>query len=108
MPPTFIFDPLWGEPLVSMLHVVAKRGRIVQLGQASDANAQIPSSLIRGKDLDVLGFTNLNLSFDDLKADYLSLVEHVAGGFRSTSSVCLCPKGVQPGSVFGTGQDTSS
>jgi hypothetical protein len=40
----------------------------------------IPSGLIRGKDLDLLGFTNVNLPFDALAADYLGLLEHVAAG----------------------------
>jgi NADPH2:quinone reductase len=78
--PTYIFDPLWGEPLVSALRIAAKHARIVQLGQSCDHEALIPSSLIRGKDLDLLGFTNINLSFDALATDYLNLLEQVAAG----------------------------
>src|SRR5207249_4813198 len=59
-PPTYVFDPLWGEPFVAALAIAARHARVVQLGQAADAEARVPSGLIRGKDLDLLGYTNMN------------------------------------------------
>jgi NADPH2:quinone reductase len=80
VPPTYVFDPLWGEPLVAALQIAAKHARIVQLGQAAAAEASIPSGLVRGKDLDIFGYTNINLPFDALASDYLSLLDHIVAG----------------------------
>ena len=78
--PTLVFDPVWGEPLVAALEAAAPRARIIQLGQAAGANALVPSALIRGKDLDVLGYTNFNVPFEVLAEGYRQLGEHVRQG----------------------------
>jgi NADPH2:quinone reductase len=77
---TLIFDVLWGAPLVSALGIAARGARVLQLGQSAAADAMIASGLIRGKDLDVLGYTNLTVPFDVLARSYLDLIDHIAFG----------------------------
>ena len=78
--PTFVFDALWGEPLVAALGAAAAGARVVQLGQSAGATAAIPSALVRGKSLDIRGYTNFGVPFDVLAEGYSRLVEHVRAG----------------------------
>ncbi len=78
--PTLIVDPLWGEPLVAALQAAGQRARIVQLGQSAGAAAAIPSAAVRGKELELLGYTNLRVPFDVLADAYRTLVGHAIAG----------------------------
>jgi len=78
--PTVVIDPLWGEPLVAALEAAARGARIVQLGQSAGATAEIPSALIRGKQLEIFGYSNLDVPDDVRRNAYLELVGHAAGG----------------------------
>ena len=78
--PNLIVDPLWGEPVVAALQAAAPGARIVQIGQSAGADAAIPSGSVRGKMLDILGYTNLRLRFDVLAPGYQTLVSHAAAG----------------------------
>lgn len=78
--PTLVIDPLWGEPVVAAMKAAAPGARIVQIGQAAGAEAAIPSGLVRGKALDLLGYTNLRVPHDVLAEGYRTLVEHAAAG----------------------------
>jgi NADPH2:quinone reductase len=75
--PTLIFDLLWGEPLVAALQAAARGARVLNLGQSASPDALIASSLVRGKDLDLLGYTNFSVPFDVLAASYLALLGHI-------------------------------
>ncbi len=77
---TLVFDSLWGEPLVGALKAAAYGARIVQLGQSASPDATIPSALVRGKDLDLLGYTNVNVPFEVLSESHLALVDRIAKG----------------------------
>ena len=50
-PPTIVFDPLWGRPLLAALEVAATHARVIQLGQSSAPDLSLPSALVRGKSL---------------------------------------------------------
>lgn len=78
--PTLIVDPLWGDPLVAALEAAGPRARIVQLGQSAGATAAIPSAAVRGKELELLGYTNLRVPFDVLAGAYRTLVGHATAG----------------------------
>ncbi len=78
--PTLVVDPLWGEPIVAALHAAAPRARIVQLGQSAGAEAAIPSGAVRGKELEILGYTNLRVPFGVLADGYRTLVGHAIEG----------------------------
>ena len=53
---------------------------MIQLGQAADATVLVRSALVRGKNLDILGYTNFNEPFDVLVEAYGELVKHVREG----------------------------
>jgi NADPH2:quinone reductase len=78
--PTLVFDVLWGEPVVAALTAAARGARVLNLGQSAGPSASIPSALVRGKDLDLRGYTNFSVPDEVLAALYLELVDHVAGG----------------------------
>jgi NADPH2:quinone reductase len=78
--PTVVIDPLWGEPLVAALEAAANGARVVQLGQSADAIAEIPSALVRGKQLEILGYANPQLPTELRRAGYLELAGHALRG----------------------------
>jgi NADPH:quinone reductase-like Zn-dependent oxidoreductase len=78
--PTVVVDPLWGPPLVAALEAAAPGARIVQLGQSAGAVAEIPSALVRGKQLEILGYSNLETPREVRRQGYLDLVAHAAAG----------------------------
>jgi len=78
--PTVVIDPLWGKPLVAALEAAARGARIVQIGQSAGPIAEIPSALVRGKQLEILGYSNLDVPDDVRRNAYLELVGHAAGG----------------------------
>jgi NADPH:quinone reductase-like Zn-dependent oxidoreductase len=75
-----VFDLLWGDPLVAALEVAAPHARILHIGQSAGADASVPSAPIRGKSLDVLGFTNFNVDLPTMRACYGELLEHASAG----------------------------
>ncbi len=77
---TVIIDPLWGEPIVAALEAAAPGARVVQLGQSAGATAEIPSALVRGKQLDVLGYANPQLPLELRRSAYLELLDRAAAG----------------------------
>jgi NADPH2:quinone reductase len=78
--PTVVIDPLWGEPLVAALKAAARGARIVQIGQSAGATAEIPSALVRGKQLEILGYSNHEVPDDVRRNAYLELVGCAASG----------------------------
>ena len=65
-----IIDPLWGEPLVEALQAAAPHARIVHFGQSAGPTAALPSSLVRGKELRITGYSNFQLSPEQMVAAY--------------------------------------
>lgn len=78
--PTYVLDPVWGEPVVAALDAAATGARIVHLGQSAGATAEIPSSLVRGKVLEIIGFSNFAVPRDVVAAEYATLVRHTIDG----------------------------
>jgi NADPH:quinone reductase len=78
--PTLIVDPLWGGPVAAAVEAAAPRARVVQVGQSAGPDATLRSNDVRGKQLDVLGYSNFALSGEALREGYLELLGHVASG----------------------------
>jgi NADPH:quinone reductase len=78
--PTVVVDPLWSTPLLAALEAAAPRARVIQIGQSAGALAEIPSALVRGKQLDLLGYSNFDVPADVRRKAYLELVGHAAAG----------------------------
>jgi len=56
--PTVVIDPLWGEPLVAATEAAAPGARIVQIGQSAGPEATLASGVVRGKQLEMYGYSN--------------------------------------------------
>jgi NADPH2:quinone reductase len=77
---TLVFDPLWGEPLVAALDAAATGARVVNVGQSAGPEATIRSGFVRGKQLDLLGYSNFAVPRDVVREEYRRLVEHALAG----------------------------
>jgi NADPH:quinone reductase-like Zn-dependent oxidoreductase len=78
--PSYIFDPLWGEPAAAAIQAAAPRATLVNLGQSAGATAELASGPLRFKNLSILGHTNFAVPADELGEHYRRLVGHVVAG----------------------------
>ncbi len=78
--PTFIVDPLWGEPAGAAIAAAARGFRLVQIGQSAGAEVSLKSADVRGKMGEILGHTNFAVPKEELSAHYLRLLGHAAAG----------------------------
>lgn len=78
--PTYVFDPLCGEPLERAVAAAAPGARIVQLGQSAGPTATLPSAAIRGKQLELYGFSDFAVPADVMVDHYRRLVGHAVSG----------------------------
>ena len=75
--PTLIFDPLWDGPVAAAVEAAAPGARIVQVGQSAGPDATLKSNDVRGKQLDLLGYSNFAAPTDVAREGYLELLGHV-------------------------------
>lgn len=81
--PSYVFDPLWGEPAAAAIQAAAPRATIVNLGQSAGATSELASAAVRFKNLSILGHTNYLVPAPELAEHYRRLVQHaVAGDIR--------------------------
>jgi NADPH:quinone reductase len=78
--PTLVVDPLWGEFAAAVTEAAAPNARIVHMGQSAGPEATLASSLVRGKQLSILGYSNFRLTPEERIAAYGDLAAHVAAG----------------------------
>jgi NADPH2:quinone reductase len=78
--PTVVIDPLWGEPIVAATEAAAPGARIVQIGQSAGPAATLASGVVRGKQLEIYGYSNFVVPAEMRRAAYSELVEHAARG----------------------------
>ena len=79
-PPTLVLDTLYGPPLEAALAVAAPGTRIVHLGQSAAPTITLPSGFVRGKQLELLGYSNFAVPLDALARGYADVVGHAAAG----------------------------
>jgi NADPH:quinone reductase len=78
--PDLVIDPLWGTPGLAALQAARPGARIVQLGQSAGASAEVTSAAVRGKQLNVLGFSVLAVPAAVRSAAYASLTRAALAG----------------------------
>ena len=78
--PTYVYDPLWGEPLAAAVEACARGARIVQVGQSAGAEATLTSAAVRGKGLELYGYSNFLVPPEVTAREYAALVGHVTRG----------------------------
>jgi NADPH2:quinone reductase len=75
-----VIDPLWGAPGLAALRALRVGGRLVQLGQAAGPEVTLPSSLLRGRQLTILGHTNFAVPWEVKARAFRTMAEHAAAG----------------------------
>jgi NADPH:quinone reductase-like Zn-dependent oxidoreductase len=78
--PTLVFDTLWGAPIEAGLSVAGTGARILHVGQSAGSAAMMASGLVRGKQLQILGYSNFAVPADELAQGYRDVLEHAAAG----------------------------
>ena len=78
--PTLVLDALWGVPVEAAAAVAAPGARIVHVGQSAGPSATLLSGLVRGKQLQILGYSNFAVPQDAVAQGYTDLVEHAIAG----------------------------
>jgi NADPH:quinone reductase-like Zn-dependent oxidoreductase len=78
--PTVVIDMLWGAPVVAASEAAAPRARIVNVGQSAGPAAPLTSAVVRGKELEILGFSNFGRTPAELRELYLGLLAHAHAG----------------------------
>jgi NADPH2:quinone reductase len=78
--PSYVFDPLWGEPAAAAVQAAAPGARVVNLGQSAGPTSELPSGAVRGKQLTIFGHTNFAVPHAELAEQYRRLVEHAIAG----------------------------
>lgn len=82
-PLDLVIDPVFGVPAAAALRVLRPRGRLVNIGSAAAAEARLESATLRGSSLQVLGYTNNELT-PQLRNDALIRVVQEALAGRLT------------------------
>jgi len=78
--PSYVFDPLWGEPAAAAVQAAVPRATIVNLGQSAGATSELASGPVRFRNLSILGHTNFLVPEDELADHYHRLVGHATAG----------------------------
>jgi NADPH:quinone reductase-like Zn-dependent oxidoreductase len=73
-------DPLWGEPAVATLSALRIGGRLVHLGASAGQEATVPSAPLRGRNVSIIGHSNLTTSHETKTRAYGELLEHAIAG----------------------------
>jgi NADPH2:quinone reductase len=79
-PPSLIVDALWGPAIESALGVAAPGARVLHVGGSAGPAATLPSGLMRGKQLQVIGYSNFAMAPAVAARAYQELVGHALAG----------------------------
>jgi NADPH:quinone reductase-like Zn-dependent oxidoreductase len=75
-----VSDALWGQPALAALAALRPFGRMAHFGQSAGAEVSIPSTAIRAKPVEIVGYSNYSAP-DEVKARaYERMAEHAAAG----------------------------
>lgn len=75
-----VIDPLWGDSALAALACLARGGRLVQVGNAEAPSADLAAGGLRGRRLDIRGFSVLVEEPERLRAAYSELAAAVLAG----------------------------
>jgi NADPH:quinone reductase-like Zn-dependent oxidoreductase len=75
-----VSDALWGKPALAALAALRPYGRMVHFGQSAAAEVSIPSTAIRPKPVDVLGYSNYSAPGEVKARAYERMAAHAAAG----------------------------
>jgi NADPH2:quinone reductase len=75
-----VIDPLWGPTSLAALRALRVGGRLVQLGQSGGAEINLPSGVVRGRQLSILGHTNFAVPFEVKARAFQTMAGHAVAG----------------------------
>jgi len=75
-----VIDILWGAPAERALEAAPRDVRFVQLGQSASPTATLQSGWIRGRMMNILGYSLFATAPDVIADGYRQLCEHVRDG----------------------------
>jgi NADPH:quinone reductase-like Zn-dependent oxidoreductase len=75
-----VVDTLFGVPASAAARVLARHGRLVNLGGSAGDTAVFRSSELRGKPASVVGYTNNDVPFEEKQEILATVLGHVAAG----------------------------
>jgi NADPH:quinone reductase len=75
-----VVDPLWGEPAVAALTVIATEGRLVNVGQSAGTDVRIPLEIVRNRQGAIHAISSGWTELERKVAAYGRLLEHVRAG----------------------------
>jgi NADPH:quinone reductase len=78
--PELVIDPLWGAPALAAIRNAPVGMRLVNLGQSAGGSIELPSALVRGRLLEIIGHTVFELPLEAKAAAHRTMLEHVAAG----------------------------
>jgi NADPH:quinone reductase-like Zn-dependent oxidoreductase len=75
-----VVDPLWGEPAVAAMKAASSWARFVHVGQSAAPEASVPSNVVRGKPLSILGHRNFAVPPEVVAKAYAEMARHATAG----------------------------
>ena len=75
-----VVDPLFGVPATAAARVLARHGRLVNLGSSAGDAATFRSSELRAKPASVIGYTNNDVPFEEMRQILATVLDHAAAG----------------------------
>lgn len=75
-----VIDPLWGDSALAALAVLARGGRLVQVGNAESPTVALAAGPLRGRSLDIRGFSVLVEEPERVRASYSELAAAALAG----------------------------
>jgi NADPH:quinone reductase-like Zn-dependent oxidoreductase len=75
-----VIDPVFGATAEAASQTLANGGRLVNLGGAASDAASFSSATLRGRSIDILGYTNNSLSVEQRRTAVAEISKHAAAG----------------------------
>lgn len=91
---TLVIDPVWGRLATAALQALEPGGRLVNLGDSAGPLMPVPSALLRSRSLEILGYTNLALSWQQQVAALDDVLAIAESGRLEVSSRVVDPAGL--------------
>ena len=79
-PLDLVLDPVFGLPAAAAARALRPRGRLVNLGGSAGETSPLDSSTLRSRSLQVLGYTNNELTPDQRREALLRVAQELAAG----------------------------
>jgi NADPH:quinone reductase len=75
-----VIDPIWGDPAMAALGVIATEGRLVNVGQPAGTHVRIPLETVRNRQATIHAISSGWTPLDRKVAAYARVLEHVREG----------------------------